>query len=105
MNKGTRIRTALFIITFLNQANVSLGVWEFGDERINTIYKLFSYLLSLGAGAAALWYNNDFTVEADTHTKLMREEKALRDHLPITVDEPDDAEVFEEESEVEHGDE
>ena len=76
MNFGTRLRTALFIITFLNQANVSLGVWEFGDERINVIYRVFSYLLSLLAGGAALWYNNDFTPEAAQGTGLTRHLKA-----------------------------
>ena len=72
MNFGTRLRTALFIITILNQANVSLGVWEFGDEKINIAYRVFSYLLTLIAGSAALWFNNDFTPEAAQGTGLTR---------------------------------
>ena len=77
MNFGTKLRTALFVITILNQANVSLGVWEFGDERINVIYRVFSYLLTLAAGSAALWFNNDFTPEACEGTGLTRALKAV----------------------------
>lgn len=76
MNFGTKIRTALFVITILNQANVSLGVWEFGNETVNLVYKIFSYLLTLLAGAAALWFNNDFTAIAAEKTGEMRAEKA-----------------------------
>ena len=76
MNFGTKLRTALFIISILNQANVSLGVWEFGNETVNLVYKVFSYILTLLAGAAALWYNNDFTEVANKYTIAMREEKA-----------------------------
>ena len=77
MNFGTKLRTALFIITILNQANVSIGIWEFGDEKINIAYRVFSYLLTLIAGAAALWYNNDFTPEACEGTGLTRALKAV----------------------------
>lgn len=90
MNLGTKIRTALFIISILNQANVSLGVWEFGNETVNLVYKIFSYLLTLVAGAAALWYNNDFTPTAAEYTGAMRAEKARlkgeSDGLDIVID-------------------
>lgn len=76
MNFGTKLRTALFVISILNQANVALGVWEFGNETVNLVYKIFSYLLTLIAGAAALWYNNDFTPTAAEYTGAMRAEKA-----------------------------
>lgn len=76
MNFGTKLRTALFVISILNQANVALGVWEFGNETVNLVYKIFSYLLTLIAGAAALWFNNDFTPTAAEYTGAMRAEKA-----------------------------
>ena len=76
MNFGTKLRTALFVISILNQANVALGVWEFGNETVNLVYKIFSYILTLLAGAAALWYNNDFTPTAAEYTGAMRAEKA-----------------------------
>lgn len=91
MNFGTKIRTALFIISILNQANVSLGVWEFGNETVNLVYKIFSYLLTLIAGATALWFNNDFTPVASEYTGAMRREKERlkgeQDGLDIVVDE------------------
>lgn len=90
MNFGTKIRTAIFVISILNQANVSLGVWEFGNETVNLVYKIFSYLLTLIAGAAALWYNNDFTPVASEYTGAMRAEKARlkgnADGLDIVVE-------------------
>lgn len=78
MNKGTKIRVFMYIIAVLNQANVTIGVWEFGDERINTAYKVLSYLLTLGATAVALWYNNDFTEEACIGTGVTRQLKAQK---------------------------
>jgi len=91
MNFGTKLRTALFVITILNQANVSLGVWEFGNETVNLVYRIFSYLLTLIAGAAALWFNNDFTTTAAEYTGAMRAEKARLkgedDGMGVVVDE------------------
>lgn len=90
MNFGTKLRTVLFVISILNQANVSLGVWEFGNETVNLVYKIFSYVLTLIAGAAALWYNNDFTPTAAEYTGAMRAEKARLkgedDGLGVVID-------------------
>lgn len=49
------------------------------------------------------WKNHDFTVEGATGTKITREMKELRDHIPMTAEEPEDS--FVDESEVAHGDE
>jgi hypothetical protein len=46
------------------------------------------------------WKNHDFTVEGTVGTQLTRDMKELRDHVPTTVEEPEDAE-----SEVQNGDE
>lgn len=46
------------------------------------------------------WKNHDFTVEGTVGTQLTRDMKELRDYVPETVEEPEDAE-----SEVEHGNE
>ena len=95
MNLGTKIRTALFIITIINQANVSLGVWEFGNETVNLVYKIFSYLLTLAAGSAALWFNNDFTPVAAKHTGAMRLEKKGAEQTGIPLEEIEDLEPLE----------
>lgn len=107
MNRGTKIRVILYIIAILNQANVSIGVWEFGDERINSVYKVFSYLLTLGATAAALWYNNDFTEEGAVGTSITREMKATRNCATETAEEPEDSYIVEDEyiEEAEDGEE
>ena len=44
------------------------------------------------------WKNHDFTVEGTVGTQLTRDMKELRDHVPMTVEEPEDAE-----SEVQNG--
>ena len=41
------------------------------------------------------WKNHDFTVEGTVGTQLTRDMKDLRDHVPMTVEEPEDAETFE----------
>ena len=46
------------------------------------------------------WKNHDFTVEGTVGTQLTRDMKELRDYVPMTVEEPEDAE-----SEVQNGDE
>ena len=46
------------------------------------------------------WKNHDFTVEGTVGTQITRDMKELRDHVPTTVEEPEDAE-----SEVQDGDE
>lgn len=76
MNKGTKVRTILLIVAILNQANVNIGVWEFGNAVINIIYKVISYLLTLGAAVAAWYFNNDFTEEACIGTGITRQLKA-----------------------------
>ena len=50
-------------------------------------------IVALGAIVYTGWKNHDFTVEMDTYTKLGRQAKALRDFVPMTVDEPEDSEV------------
>ena len=97
MNSGTKIRVLIYVVALLNQANAMVGVWEFGNETVNTAYKVFSYLLTLGATAAALWYNNDFTVEGSTGTAITREMKARRNDTIEPAEEPEDSEVIDDE--------
>ena len=95
-----RIKTTLMLI------GEALVIWYgMGTPIPTNVTDGIKLIVALLAITYTGWRNHDFTIEADTHTKLMREEKALRDHLPITAEEPDDAEVFEEESEVKDGDE
>ena len=105
MNKGTKIRTIAFAVACINQAMASVGAVDLGNATANLVYSIISLAFTICAGAFALYFNNDFTVEAQTGTKITREMKELRDHVPETVDEPEDSHIVESESEVEHGNE
>lgn len=96
-----RIKTTLMLI------GEALVIWYGMGTPIPTNWTdAIKLIVALLAITYTGWKNHDFTIEADTHTKLMRQEKALRNHTPITIEEPEDAEIFEEESEVaENGDE
>lgn len=98
MNYGTIIRTVLTIATCLNTALLATDVAQFGNEKVNMAYRIISVILNFVIVACATWYNNDYTVEGATGTKITREMKALRDYEALTTEEPDDAEI--EESEV-----
>lgn len=95
MNTGTKIRTIAFAIACVNQAIASVGAVDLGNETANLIYNIISLAFTIAAGSFALYYNNDFTVEGETGTKLTREMKAFRGETVTEYVEPDDAEVRE----------
>lgn len=103
MNKGTKIRTIAFAVACVNQAIASVGAVDFGNTTANMVYQIISVAVTIIAGSFALYFNNDFTVEGMTGTQITREMKELRDHIPMTAEEPEDS--FVDESEVAHGDE
>lgn len=76
MNKGTRIRAAIALIALINQALVTIGNVDFGNEISNQIYKWISLLFLIGAMVTSHWYNNDYTPEAAEGTGLTRMLKA-----------------------------
>lgn len=87
MNKGTRIRAAIALIALVNQALVTIGTVDFGNEISNQIYKWISLLFLVGAMVTSHWYNNDYTPEACEGTGYTRSLKAGGDGLDIVVDE------------------
>ena len=103
MNRGTKVRTVAFAIACVNQAIASVGAVDLGNDTANLIYNIISLACTIIAGSFALYYNNDFTVEGETGTKITRQMKALRDYEPETVEEPADS--FIAESEVSDGEE
>ncbi len=104
MNFGTQIRALLVVATCLNTALMATDVAQFHNETLNLIYRITSVVLNFVIVACATYYNNDFTVEGETGTKITREMKELRDHVPMTTAEPEDSHI-EGESEVQNGDE
>lgn len=103
MNNGTKIRTVAFAVACVNQAISSIGAVDLGNETANLVYRVFSLACTIVSGSFALYYNNDFTIEGEIGTKITREMKELRDHIPMTAEEPEDAHI--EESEAEDGEE
>lgn len=98
MNTGTKIRTILVVASCLNTALMATDVAQFHNATLDLVYRIASVILNFIIVACATYYNNDFTVEAQTGTKITREMKELRDFVPQNVEEPEDSYI--EESEV-----
>lgn len=93
MNKGTKIRTILVVATCLNTALMATDFAQFHNATVDMIYRIMSVILNFVIVACATWYNNDYTVEGETGTKITREMKALKDYEAETIEEPADSEV------------
>lgn len=99
-----RIKTALMLI------GEALVIWYgMGTPVPTNLIDGIKLIVALLAITYTGWKNHDFTVEGTVGTQLTRDMKELRDYVPMTVEEPEDAEIFEDiedeyvESEVEHG--
>ena len=95
MNFGTKLRTILAVATSLNTALMATDITSFNNGTLDAVYKIVSIMLNFIIVACVTYYNNDYTVEGDTGTKITRQMKELCDHEPETVEEPEDAEVEE----------
>ena len=93
MNAGTKLRTILAIATSLNTALMATDLTEFNNPTLDTIYKVVSIILNFVIVACVCYFNNDYTVEGDTGTKITRQMKETRDFEGETVEEPIDSEV------------
>lgn len=76
MTKGTKIRALIALIALVNQALVTIGTVDFGNEISNQIYKWISLLFLIAAMVTSHWYNNDYTPEARIGTGVTRQLKA-----------------------------
>ena len=98
-NLRTKISTIVAIGAYLNMVLATFDPSVISDNKTAMlVYQTLSMIFALCAWVNSHWYNQDYTVEMDTHTKLGREAKALRDFVPEKVEEPEDSYV--EESEV-----
>ena len=102
MNTGTKIRTALRIAVSLNTAiyAVTAAVGNLGWGWLTITWAVVTILSDFAVSALTTYYNQDFTVEGDTGTKITREMKANRDTATPYVEEPEDSEVPDVEVEV-----
>ena len=98
-NLRTKISTLVAIGAYLNMVLATFDPSVISDNKTAMlIYQILSMVFALCAWVNSHWYNQDFTVEMDTHTKLGREAKKLRDYVPEKAEEPVDSYI--EESEV-----
>jgi len=103
MNNGTILRTILVVATCFNTALMATDVAQFHNPTVNLIYKILSVIANFVIVFCATYFNNDFTVEGETGTKITREMKALRDHVTETAEEPEDSYILDNDLEVESG--
>ena len=90
-----RIKTVLMLI------GEALVIWYgMGTPIPTNATDAIKLIVALLAITYTGWKNHDFTVEGTIGTQLTRDMKELREHVPMTVEEPEDAE-----SEVQNGDE
>ena len=77
MNKGTKIRTALAILTTINTVLAVTDVAQFGNEKLNLAYKIVSVIVNALVVGVNTWYNNDFTEEVCEGTGWTRQQKLI----------------------------
>ena len=85
MNKGTKIRTALAVLTTINTVLAVTDVTQFGNEDLNMWYKLVSVVVNAIVVGINTWYNNDYTPEACEGTGWTRQQKAINNGEEIDI--------------------
>ena len=95
MNRETQLRTAARVIASLNTAvyAVSAGIAGLGFNKLTVIWTVLTIVVDFAVAFITTYYNNDYTVEGATGTKVTREMKELADTDWTPAEEPDDAEV------------
>lgn len=93
MNTGTKIRTALRIAVSLNTAiyAVTAAVGNLGWGWLTITWAVMTILSDFVVSALTTYYNQDYTVEGDTGTKITRGMKANRNNTMPNVEEPEDS--------------
>lgn len=100
MNFGTKIRTVLIVATSLNTALMATDITGFNNAKLDIAYKITSVVLNFVIVACATYFNNDYTVEGETGTKITREMKENANGVyDWFYDEPEDSEVLEDDNE------
>lgn len=95
MNKGTKIRTIARVVASLNTAvyAVSAGIAGLGFNKLTVAWAVLTIIVDFAVAFITTYYNNDYTVEGATGTKVTRDMKELRGTEWIAAEEPEDAEV------------
>lgn len=77
MNKGTKIRTALAVLTTINTVLAVTDVTQFGNEKLNMAYKIISVIVNGIIVGINTWYDNNYTPEACEGTGWTRQQKLI----------------------------
>ena len=85
MNKGTKIRTALAVLTTINTILAVTDVTQFGNEKLNMWYKIISVVINAVVVGINTWYNNDFTEEACEGTGWTRQQKLINKGVCVDI--------------------
>lgn len=95
MNTGTKIRTVARVVASLNTAvyAVSAGIAGLGFNKLTITWMLLTIALDFAVAFFTTYFNNDYTVEGATGTKITREMKEVAGTEWEQAEEPDDAEV------------
>lgn len=101
MNKGTKIRTVLAVLTTINTVLAVTDVAQFGNEKLNLAYKIVSVIVNALVVGVNTWFDNNYTPEACEGTGWTRQQKLI--NKGVCVDIP--AEVVEGLDYLEDGDE
>ena len=99
MNFGTKLRTILRIAVSLQNTAVVLtaSVQAFASEYhigwLTLIWAIFALLCNFVVDVLTTYYNNDYTVEGATGTKVTRDMKEIAGTEWEQAEEPEDAEI------------
>lgn len=77
MNKGTKIRTALAVLTTINTVLAVTDIAQFGNEKLNLAYKIVSVIVNGLVVGINTWYDNNYTPEACEGTGWTRQQKRI----------------------------
>lgn len=101
MNKGTIFRTIARVIVSLNTAvyAVSVGIANLGFNKLTIAWAILTIAVDFAVAFVTTYYNNDYTAEGQTGTLVTREMKELANANWDYVEEPEDAEVIENDNE------
>lgn len=79
MNRGTKLRTILGVLTTLNTVLAVTDITQFGNEKLTLAYKIISVVVNAIVVGINTYYNNDYSEEACIGTGITRQLKAEKE--------------------------
>ena len=79
MNRGTKLRTILGVLTTLNTILADTDITQFGNDKLTLVYKIVSVIVNAIVVGINTYYNNDYSEEACIGTGITRQLKAEKE--------------------------